>query len=295
MPAELFYGPETAALKVLVVEDRIFRRRLIAEALRAGGRFELSYADNADRCVAMLAASPADVLIVEWAAAGGEGLRAVERVRTGEAGNAAKATPIIMVAAPSRAADVERARNCGVDEFVARPFAAATLLARIEEVRSRRRAFVESALYIGPCRRRRPADGQRLRLRLFDSTNADADPPDMQIRKGLARMYVERIAALMAVAPRERDGLRELCLTCSQLGALTSDLGEPLLKSAATSLSSYCQGAGAVLDREVVKAHLDAILQLAELPNRRADLRQTVTEQLTLMVAKKLRQAGQAA
>ena len=36
-------------------------------------------------------------------------------------------------------------------------------------------------------------------------------------------------------------------------------------------------------------------MQLAELPNYQVEIRPTVTQQLTLMVTKKLRQAGQAA
>ena len=54
-------------------------------------------------------------------------------------------------------------------------------------------------------------------------------------------------------------------------------------------------GAEAPLNVEVVQAHLDSIVQLAELPNHQVELRQTVTQQLSVMVTKKLRQAGQAA
>jgi hypothetical protein len=67
--------------------------------------------------------------------------------------------------------------------------------------------------------------------------------------------------------------------------------------SASSSLFNYVKGVGAEahLNRDVVQAHLDSILQLAELPNYQIELRQTVTQQLSVMVTKKLRQAGQAA
>jgi hypothetical protein len=70
-----------------------------------------------------------------------------------------------------------------------------------------------------------------------------------------------------------------------------------LLMSAASSLFNYIKGVGAdaPLNVDVVQAHLDSIVQLAELPNYQVELRQTVTQQLTVMVTKKLRQAGQAA
>ncbi len=60
------------------------------------------------------------------------------------------------------------------------------------------------------------------------------------------------------------------------------------------SLFNYIKGVGAEapLNLEVVQAHLDLIVQLAELPNHKVEIRQTVTQQLTVMVTKKLRQAG---
>src|SRR5262249_37569683 len=133
--------------------------------------------------------------------------------------------------------------------------------------------------------------------RMFDQTDKTADAPEVQIRKGLARMYVERIAMMIETASPDRDALRELCLTCGQLSALASDMRDRLLESATSSLFNYLKGvgAGSIMNREVVQAHLDAILKLAELPNSQMDLRQTVTQQLGVMVTKKLRQAGQAA
>ena len=111
-------------------------------------------------------------------------------------------------------------------------------------------------------------------------------------------MYVERINGLLAVyKPNDADATRDLCLTCAQLSALASDLKDRLLMSATSSLFNYVKGvgAGAELNNGVVQAHLDSIVQLAELPNSQFELRQTVTQQLSVMVTKKLRHADQAA
>jgi len=114
----------------------------------------------------------------------------------------------------------------------------------------------------------------------------------------LARMYVERISGqLSALKPADSEAKRDLCLTCGQLSALAGDMNDRLLMSAASSLFNYIKGVGADahFNVDVAKAHLDAILQLAELPNHQIELRQTVTQQLSVMVTKKLRQAGEAA
>jgi hypothetical protein len=120
----------------------------------------------------------------------------------------------------------------------------------------------------------------------------------VQIRKGLARMYVERIGGqLAALKPGDAEAKRDLCLTCGQLSALAGDMSDRLLMSATSSLFNYIKGVGAdaTFNTDVAKAHLDAILQLAELPNHQIELRQTVTQQLSVMVTKKLRQSGEAA
>jgi CheY-like chemotaxis protein len=291
---------EEAVLKILVADGSAFQRRLTTETLRAAGRVQIDYAENIEQCLMALGYCQPDVLIADWEIDEGSGLALVKRIRAGEAGEAFRKLAIVMVATRNSASDVQNARNAGIDEFVLRPFSTQTILKRIAEVRARRRDFVESTRYIGPCRRRRVVadayDGPRRRL--FDAADKQADAPDVQIRKGLARMYCERISALLrALKPGDAEAVRDLCLTCGQLSALAGDMKDRLLMSACSSLFNYIKGVGAEapLNLDVVQAHLDSIVQLSELPNYQVELRQTVTQQLTLMVTKKLRQAGQAA
>jgi DNA-binding response OmpR family regulator len=292
------YDGETAVLRVLVADHRVFQRRLVAEALRAWGRVDVGYAETSDQCLLALSYFQPEVLIVDWDLDGGHGLQLVRRLRTGEAGDAYRKLPVIVVTTQHTTGDVERARNAGADEFVLRPFSTFTLVKRVQELQIRKREFVESPHYVGPCRRRRGDAGyDGPRRRMFDSSDKSADAPDVQIRKGLARMYVERIGTLIRDAADSSDGLRDACLACAQLSTLAADMKDRLLMSATSSLFNYVKGVGigVMLNGEVVQAHLDAIVQLAELPNSQADLRQTVTQQLTVMVTKKLRHAGEAA
>lgn len=291
-------GGDEQVLKILVVDDQPFQRRLVTETLRSMGRVRIEHVENADQCFLAFLYFVPDLVITDWALGGNQGLDLVKRLRAGEAGVPFKKVPIIMVAERTSSGDVESARAGGVDEFVLRPFSTTTLLKRVKEVRERRRDFVESTKYTGPCRRRRKRDESYdgPRRRLFDAAEKDADAPDVQIRKGLARMYVERLHQLLKEATTPA-GVRDLCLTCGQLSTLASDMRDKLLMSATSSLFNYIKGVGAEapMNLDVVKAHLDAILQLAELPNSQFEIRQTVTQQLGVMVTKKLRQAGQAA
>ena len=291
---------EQAGLRILVADASAFQRRLTTETLRSAGRVQIDYAENVEQCLMALSYCEPDVLIADWDIDDGAGLTLVKRIRAGDAGAAFRKLAIIMVATRNSANDVQRARNVGIDEFVLRPFSTQTMLKRIGEVRAKRRDFVESTRYVGPCRRRRapPETYDGPRRRLFDSNDKQADAPDVQIRKGLARMYCERIGVLLrALTPGDAAALRDLGLTCGQLSALAGDMKDRLLMSATSSLFNYIKGVGAdaPLNVDVVQAHLDSIVQLAELPNYQVEIRQTVTQQLTVMVTKKLRQAGQAA
>ncbi|MBL8545168.1 MAG: response regulator [Hyphomonadaceae bacterium] len=285
---------------MLVVDDKPFQRRLTIETLRTMRNVVVEYVENADHCIETLALFQPDVVVTTWDMEGSDGVMMTRRIRSGEGGDTSRRVPVVLVTERGRPSDIARARSAGVNEFVQTPFSTMTLLKRVRETQRRTRDFVESARYVGPCRRRRllEAGYDGPRRRLFDTNDKQADSPDVQIRKGLARMYCERIALLLkAVKPGDAASLRDLGLTCGQLSALAGDMKDRLLMSASSSLFNYIKGVGAEapLNLEVVQAHLDSVIQLAELPNSQVELRQTVTQQLSLMVTKKLRQAGQAA
>lgn len=290
-------GNQTSKLKVLVVDDQPFQRRLIAETLRTIPRIRVEQAESATSCFQALGYFQPNVLITDWDMDGGDGLSLVKRLRSGEAGQHLRALPVIMAAERNRERDIARARNCGIDEFVLKPFTTQALIKHVRAVAARQREFIESVAYVGPCRRRPRAPGasDSPRRRLFDVGDEGADSPDIQIKKGLARMYAERIQVLVGKAS-DAVGMRDVSIACAQLNVLAGDMNDQMLMSACSSLFSYAKGIGAegALNHDVVKAHLDAIVQLAELPNSKYELRATVARELSVLVTKKLRAAAAA-
>lgn len=284
-------------LRVLVADHHLHQRRMVADTVRATGRARVEYASDAVQAVAAIEIFRPDIVIVDWDLNGGEGLSLVRRMRAGDAGPRAKAMAIIMVG-QCTVAELEVARTAGIDEFVGRPFSTHTMMKRVLEVRLRRREFIETSSYTGPCRRRRGAneayDGPRRRV--LDGQDKRADAPEVQIRKGMARMYVERIQAhLQALAPGDVEAFRELVLLAGQLSALAGDMKDKHLAAATASLFDYLKAVGAAsMRRDVVDAHLGAILQLAELQNHQVELRHTVANELGFLVKKMLQQKGAA-
>ncbi|PZO51448.1 MAG: hypothetical protein DCF16_11385 [Alphaproteobacteria bacterium] len=251
----------------MVADDSVFQRRLLTDMLRTLGRAQVTYASTTEECLSLAAVIAPDFLLVEWEFENGTGLELIKKMRAGEAGDVGRKVPVIMLAERRMQRDVDAARQAGVDEFVIRPFSIATVQRRIKSIQ----------------RKQACAEGR---------SDKD-DAPDVQIRKGLVRMYVERLMALRSAIQPGGDA-RDFKLTCAQLSVLANDLEEPMLVSATFSLSNYVKAVGgeARMNASVVEAHLHAILQLAELPNSQYELRRTVTAELNNLVAKKLGRAA---
>ena len=93
-------------------------------------------------------------------------------------------TPFIMVTSQTRLQNVILARNLGINEFVAKPFSANSLIMRIKEVIERPRMFVSSRKYFGPDRRRRAkpteegGDRRKSESMLLDGRSLNQDQID---------------------------------------------------------------------------------------------------------------------
>lgn len=69
--------------------------------------------------------------------------------------------PIVFMTAFSAQTRVKQARDCGVTEFLRKPFTADSLYKRIEEIIERPRKFVKTTGYFGSDRRRKSVGGYK--------------------------------------------------------------------------------------------------------------------------------------
>ncbi|MCP5361926.1 MAG: response regulator [Hyphomicrobiales bacterium] len=94
-----------------------------------------------------------DLLITDWEMPEMTGLELVQYIRSHP-----KAlnffVPIIMLTGRAERENIERARDAGITEFLAKPFTIEDLRKRIISVVETPRPFVLSRSYNGPCRRR---------------------------------------------------------------------------------------------------------------------------------------------
>lgn len=144
-------------LKVLVVDDNVHMRRLVATILRAFGVHDIYEAENGERGWELLRANNPDVVVLDWVLDGMSGLDLARMIRTDtHAPN--PFVPIIMLTGHADASHVVLARDAGVNEFIAKPVAPTAMMMRLVAVIEHPRAYVRTGAYFGPCRRRRTHD-----------------------------------------------------------------------------------------------------------------------------------------
>jgi two-component system, OmpR family, response regulator len=119
---------------ILVVDDDAEIRELLAEYLKKNG-FEVTVAADGRQMRAALAAATFDLIVLDLMLPGEDGLVLCRDLRA----NGANPVPILMLTARSDEADRIIGLEMGADDYLAKPFAARELLARIRTVLRRTR------------------------------------------------------------------------------------------------------------------------------------------------------------
>lgn len=152
-------GFEGHQLKVLLVEDNEHFRRLVKTILHAVNIRDVAEAADGASGLERLSTYEADLCIADWQMPGINGLEFVRGIRLA-ADSPNPYLPIIMCSGYTETSLVMQARDAGVNEFLAKPISARSLLTRVLSVVRSQRSFVKTDDYFGPDRRRRTIDFQ---------------------------------------------------------------------------------------------------------------------------------------
>lgn len=163
----------------MVVDDSPFSAEITSSALLGFGIRTRYSCRSAPEAMEILRGTEIDLLVVDCEMPGMDGFELVHWLRRSGPPNAF--LPVIMTAAHIRRSMVDKARNCGANYIVTKPFSASSLLERIVWVARDTRPFLEVGEYFGPDRRFRdgeaPGDERRadiLRRAEFEARNAVA-------------------------------------------------------------------------------------------------------------------------
>ncbi len=128
-------------LKVLVVEDDREIRALLQSSLTVEG-FDVKTAVSLSEAQALLAHDPPDLVVLDLGLPDGDGASLVRQVRTGSS------MPIIVVSARHLESQKVSMLDAGADDYLAKPFGVAELLARMRVALRHRGTVVAPAVTV---------------------------------------------------------------------------------------------------------------------------------------------------
>jgi CheY-like chemotaxis protein len=138
--------------RALIVDPNIASAKLIADLLKGLGAREVVLEPDEKLALEACRDLEPGIVFVEHAGPRMSGESFTRRLRRSHLD--CRQVPIIMVTAEATASAIKGARDCGVHEFVRKPFTAGDVLKRIEVVATRSRDWIEAVGYVGPDRRR---------------------------------------------------------------------------------------------------------------------------------------------
>jgi signal transduction histidine kinase/ActR/RegA family two-component response regulator len=117
--------------RVLVVEDNPINRELAAEMLQAAGCTVMT-ANDGEQALARIAATPFDLVLMDWHMPIMDGVTATRRLRLIEQAQHRARLPVVALTASVLPGDREACEAAGMDGFVAKPFSYDDLTALLD-------------------------------------------------------------------------------------------------------------------------------------------------------------------
>ena len=118
-------------MRLLVVDDSSTMRRIIRNNLKAVGYEDVVEAENGESALARLTTDKVEVIITDWNMPVMNGIELVTKLRSLPE---FQATPVLMVTTVAEKENILQAMQAGVSNYVVKPFDAATLKKKIEQI-----------------------------------------------------------------------------------------------------------------------------------------------------------------
>lgn len=153
-------------VSVLVVDDDRAISNLLRDVLKSLGFGTVIVAHDAEEGLRIIDESAIDLVLADWEMEPMSGVEMTQRIRALDSSK--RFLPVIMLTGHGEKKEIELARDCGITEYLIKPFTAKSLCSRLTTVIEAPRSFIFSQQYNGPSRRRRkdtPPDGTERRRR----------------------------------------------------------------------------------------------------------------------------------
>lgn len=121
-------------ISVLIVDDYKTMLRVIRTLLGQIGITNVEEATDGGRAAEIMRGHTFDLIISDWNMEPVSGIDLLRQVRAGQAGGGNTNVPFIMVTAENKVENIVAAKQAGVNNYIVKPFSAATLREKIEAV-----------------------------------------------------------------------------------------------------------------------------------------------------------------
>jgi DNA-binding response OmpR family regulator len=277
----------------LIADADTNTRGLLAEVLRSAGYFMITQARDGNELLERTVEYNPTIVITTSRLPGLSGLDYTRLIRSGHKEVSRQTSIIVMTDTPTKVF-LDAAQQAGVDEMLARPFSSKSVFVRIQSVLERPREFIDCAVYVGPCRRRRMIDDYSGPMRRFIDPLGDTQhqaPWELESNRVAVRSCVKKISELtVGLTPGDRRKLREIYFAVKEAETLADETKDNAMGDAARSLGRYITAIGSTgtPDPEVLTTHIDAMHTLGMLTSEHHVERENLIKGLKKVVDKKL-------
>lgn len=138
--------------RVLIVDPNPASARLLLDILKGLGGREIIVEADEHRALEHARELEPGLIFTERSGPRLDGEQLARKIR--RSSMVCREVPIIMMTAEATASSIKGARDAGIHEFLRKPFTAADLLRRVQNVALKPREWIEAVGYVGPDRRR---------------------------------------------------------------------------------------------------------------------------------------------
>ena len=269
---------DLAALKVLIVGDNAFERRLVMDLLITLGVKEISTADDAVAAFAQLMLKKPGLVIADAEMAPFSGFMLTKEIR--KAPIALNEVPIVLITAETSPDYAHMAMSAGANEVLQKPVSAALMRKCLEDAATRPRAAIPPPPkpYAGPERRERAPEtyiGPRRR-------KSDGAAPLDRAGRALILASINEARAHFARwgesgAPTLLDAGRS-ALETAMNAAIQGKADETLTRALASTIRLTDAARSGLADQHVLDVSLVAARAVISAPGARNSMRQALAE-----------------
>jgi len=120
-------------MNILVVDDFSTMRRIVSNVLRQLGFENIVEAEDGAKALQIMQTQHIDFLVTDWNMPNMSGLDLLKAIRASEDERLAK-IPVLMVTAEALQENILAAAKAGVNNYIIKPFDAATLAEKINKI-----------------------------------------------------------------------------------------------------------------------------------------------------------------